>query len=158
MATLDEIRFAYLPGFSVAGMAEPWRDKIDDTIKLLRKEGIGAVVTLTEDNHYGGKFSSAGIRHLYEPINDCEPPEPEAMDRIVAFIDRALDDDLAVAVHCCEGRGRTGTILGTWLGLKLSLTGEEAIENIYKIRFHTVITVPQRKFMIDYLDNTERNK
>jgi len=73
------------------------------------------------------------------------------MDRIIAFMDGALDDGLAVAVHCCEGRGRTGTILGVWLGVKLGLSGEDAIENIYKMRFHTVITVEQRKFMIAYL-------
>jgi atypical dual specificity phosphatase len=136
-------------------MAEPWRDKIDETFAFLRKEGIGAIITLTEDNPYGERFIAAGFRRLHEPIEDNQPPSTEAMDRIIAFIDSSLADNIAVAVHCWEGRGRTGTILGTWLGHKLGLNGEEAIENIYKLRFQTIITWPQRKFMIKYLEKND---
>src|SRR3990172_7723279 len=150
MSVLSEIRFGFLPGTRVAGMGEPWRDKIDETIACLKQQGIGAVVTLTEDNPYNENFTHAGLQHLFSPINDTEPPSRATMDDIIVFMEKALADGLGVAVYCCEGRGRTGTVLCAWLGKKLGLDGKSAIEKIYSLRFHTVLTYSQQNFILDY--------
>ncbi len=151
MGVLEEIGFQFVPGCKLAGMGEPYVPKLEETFDMLRDRGVGAVVTLTEDNQYGDEFLEAGFLHFHEPIDDCEAPTTGGMDRILGFIDKTLDEGMGVAVHCMEGRGRTGTVLGTWLGLKNNLTGEEAIDKIYEVRQQSVITWPQREFMVRYL-------
>jgi len=148
---LIEIRFEYFQPYKLAGMAEPWAMKIDRTLKLLKEKGIGAILTLTEDDLYAKQYRRAGLLHHHEPIEDCEPPTVEAMDRAIRFIDFCLAQNRAVVVHCLEGRGRTGTVLAAWVGVKESLDGTKAIDRVYKGRRETVITPSQRDFLEKYL-------
>ncbi len=148
---LSEIRFGYLYPYKLAGMGEPWIEKMPDTHTLLKQKGISAILTLTEEDTYGALHKKAGFLHFHEPINDCEPPSVEGMNRALDFIDTCLDRDAGVAVHCLEGRGRTGTILCAWLGIKEQLLPEQAIERINTLRFHTVLTPSQKSFLTEYL-------
>ncbi len=150
---LDEIRFGYLHTYKVAGMAEPWSMKIEQTLHALKSQDIGGILTLTEDNLYGKDYLAAGLLNHHEPIDDCEPPSVEGMNRAIAFIDNCLEDGHGVAVHCLEGRGRTGTVLGAWLGLKESLSPQDAIKRVYGLREHTTITPTQHSFLYEYLDD-----
>ncbi len=150
---LNEIRFGFLHTYRVAGMAEPWSMKIEHTLQLLKGQGISAILTLTEDDLYGKKYQEAGFLHLHEPIEDCEPPIAEGMDRAVVFINSCIKKGLGVAVHCFEGRGRTGTVLCAWLGLKESLGPGEAIKRIHNLRECTVLTETQRSFLHQYLND-----
>ncbi len=149
---LSEIRFGFLSSYKVAGMAEPWSMKFERTFMLLHKLGIGAILTLTEDNLYGNDYMASGFLHHHEPIDDCEAPTKKGLDRALSFINANLDKGHGVAVHCLEGRGRTGTVLCAWLGLNESLEPEEAIKRIYELREYTVITESQREFLHQYLD------
>ncbi len=139
------------PYYRVAGMGEPWSMHLERTYQLLGAQGIGAILTLTEDDLYGEKNRRAGFVCHHEPIDDCEPPTAEGMDRAVAFIDDCLEKGLGVAVHCFEGRGRTGTVLGGWIGLKEALDPEEAAARIFKLRTCTILTPSQRSFLYRYL-------
>jgi len=150
---LCEIRFGFIHPYKLAGMAEPWAAKVDETLEALKGKGIGAILTLTEDNPYGKRYRNAGLLHHHEPVNDCEPPPSiESMERAVTFIDDSLSRDCAVAVHCLEGRGRTGMVLAAWVGLKEELDSEAAVDRMYKARFHTIITPSQRNFLDKYLN------
>jgi atypical dual specificity phosphatase len=149
---LAEIRFGFLNPYKVAGMAEPWLEKIGPTLELLRNLGIGAILTLTEDDLYGSRYVAAGFLHHHEPINDCEAPSKEGMDRAVSFIDSSLKKGCCAAVHCLEGRGRTGAVLCAWLAIKESLDADEAIKRVYNLREYTVITDVQREFLHLYLN------
>ena len=149
---LAEIRFEYFPSYKLAGMAEPWAMKVNRTLQLLKENGIGAILTLTEDDLYGKKYLRAGLLHHHEPIEDCEPPTVEAMDRAIRFIDSCIAQNRAVAVHCLEGRGRTGVVLAAWVGLKESLDAAQAVERVYKGRRECVITPSQRDFLQKYLN------
>ena len=149
---LEEIRFSYLHAYRVAGMSEPWSTKMEPTLALLKEQGIGAILTLTEDNLYGEEYTAAGFLNHHEPIEDCEPPSVEGMDRAIGFIDNCLEEGYGVAVHCLEGRGRTGTVLGAWLGRKESLRPQDAIRRMYDLREHTIITPTQRSFLDRYLN------
>ena len=148
---LTEIRFGFLSNYKVAGMGEPWLIKLEETHRLLYKQNIGAIVTLTEEDLYGIRHVKAGFLHHHEPIDDCEPPDFKGMDRIIRFIDNCLEKGYGVAVHCLEGRGRTATVLAVWLGLKENLTGNEAVKRIHELRYHTILTPSQKKFIKDYL-------
>jgi atypical dual specificity phosphatase len=149
---LDQIRFGYLDTYRVAGMSEPWSTEMATTLALLKEQGIGAILTLTEDNLYGRDYTAAGFLNHHEPIEDCEPPTVEGMDRAVGFIDNCLEEGYGVAVHCMEGRGRTGTVLAAWLGRKESLNPEDAIRRMVDLRDQTIITPAQRFFLDRYLN------
>lgn len=148
---LREIRFGFLHPYRVAGMGEPWHARMARTQHLLASQGIGSILTLTEDDLYGQLHTAAGFRHHHEPVDDCEPPTKESMDRAIRFIDAGLRQDHGVAVHCLEGRGRTGIVLCAWIGLTESLTAAEAMERIHALRYHTVLTPSQRSFLTSYL-------
>jgi atypical dual specificity phosphatase len=148
---IKELRFGVLDGYPVAGMGEPWASKLPETHALLLKNAIHAVLTLTEDDLYGKHHIEAGFLHLHIPIEDCEPPTVDDMDRAVAFIDECMDQGRGVAVHCLEGRGRTGTVLAAWLGKKEALNCSDAINRIHTLRHHTVLTPSQREFLGIYL-------
>jgi len=150
---LTELRFGFLHPYPVAGMGEPWSTKIEQTQKLLKSQGIGAILTLTEDDLYGGQHREAGFLHHHEPIDDCEPPTIEGMNRAIRFINVSVDGGIGVAVHCIEGRGRTGTVLAGWLGVKESLNSQDAINRINELRHHTVLTPIQREFIHLYLSS-----
>jgi atypical dual specificity phosphatase len=125
------------------------------TLRLLKEQGIGAILTLTEDNLYGREYVAAGFLNHHEPIEDCEPPSMNGMHRALAFIDDCLHEGRGVAVHCLEGRGRTGTVLAAWLGRKERLGAPEAIRRVRSERHHTVITPTQRSFLDEYLNGRE---
>lgn len=151
---LKDIRFCFLHPYSVAGMGEPWSMKLEETQQILKKQGIDAILTLTEDDPYGKLHREAGFAHHHEPVDDCEPPSTEGMNRAIEFINSFLEKDIGVAVHCLEGRGRTGTILCAWIGLKESLSPEQAIRRIHELMIHAVITPSQRSFLKQYLVNS----
>ena len=153
---LSEIRFGFIHPYLVAGMGEPWVKRIDATLRLLNEQGIGAILTVTENDLYGEFYRDAGFLCYHEPIEDCMPPAKEGMDRGLDFINSCLTKGHGVAVHCFQGRSRTGTVLAAWVGLKESLNLQGAIERVYAARPYSVITNTQRVFLTEYLN--ERNR
>lgn len=149
---MTELRFGFLGDYPVAGMGEPWASKLEETHMLLKAAGVGAVLCLTEDDLYGKAHTAAGFRFLHIAVEDTLPPTVDDMNRAVGFINACLDDGLGVAVHCFEGRGRTGTVLAAWLGTQESLTAQDAISRTRRLRPHTVLTPPQKQFLAAYLD------
>lgn len=150
---LNELRFGFLGDYPVAGMGEPWSSKLEDTHLLLKQSGIGGILCLTEDDLYGKKHVAAGFCYLHIPVEDTQPPTTDDMNRCMGFINRCLEKGIGVATHCFEGRGRTGTILGGWLGIRESLNSGDAINRIRCLRHHTVLTPSQRQFLAYYLDD-----
>lgn len=148
---LRKIHFGFLPPYRVAGMGEPWLETMPRAHADLKAQGIGAILALTEDNLYGGHHLQAGFRLHHEPMDDGEAPAVVALERAVAFIDLALEKGEGVAVHCLEGRGRTGTVLGAWLAARENLTGEEAIMRLRSLRPFTALSLNQKAFLLDYL-------
>jgi atypical dual specificity phosphatase len=148
---LDEIGFSFLHPHKVAGMGEPRAMRLEATQAVLKEVGIGAILTLTGDDPYGKKHKAAGFLHHHEPINDCQAPTIQGMDRAVGFIGACLQQGEGVAVHCHEGRGRAGTVLCAWIGLAESLSPEEAIVRIHELRPRTLLAPPQRSFLVHYL-------
>jgi hypothetical protein len=68
------------------------------------------------------------------PIRDGGIPEPAAMTAILDDIDRALENDRGVYVHCWGGKGRTGTVIGCYL-IRHGLASKDiAIQTIRELR------------------------
>lgn len=148
---LSELHFGYIGDYPVAGMGEPGTIHMEETCAALKAVGIGAILSLTEDNPYGRLLQKAGFSHVHIPVDDCQAPSMDQMAEVLSFIDGSITNGLRVAVHCMEGRGRTGTVLCAWVGKKERLSPEAAIRRIYALRPCSVITSPQRKFLYEFL-------
>ena len=73
------------------------------------------------------------VSHERLPITDLSiPHRSKEMTKILDAIDRAIDEDSAVYVHCWGGVGRTGTVIGCWL-VRHGLTGDEALARVAQL-------------------------
>ncbi|MBW1990492.1 MAG: dual specificity protein phosphatase family protein [Deltaproteobacteria bacterium] len=145
--------FGYLSPYRVAGMAEPGREGIQATLALLARRGIGAVLTLTEDDLLARFYLSAGFAHAHVPVDDGGAPSFAEMDRAMDFIQTNLARGRGVAVHCLEGRGRTGLVLGAFLAREEGLGWPRVFQRLKEARPSTVLNDAQRRFLAAYLDS-----
>ncbi len=149
---VNELNFGYLGSYKVAGMGEPWLIKIGENHMVLKDLGIGAILTLTEEDDLQEQHKKSGFQQLHLPVDDTMPPTVDTMKKALDFIDLSLEENLGVAVHCLEGRGRTGTVLCAWIAKEESLNYEEAIKRVHELRPYCVITKAQRKFLEVFID------
>eukprot|EP00756_Hemistasia_phaeocysticola_P039764 Hpha_TRINITY_DN16830_c4_g3::TRINITY_DN16830_c4_g3_i1::g.153695::m.153695/K14165/K14165; atypical dual specificity phosphatase len=103
-------------------------DKIDKQLQNLRKRDIGGVVSLTEHCWDQGTFEKNEMRVLHLPTQDFTAPSIEDLKTGAEFIVSCNQDDRAVVVHCAQGIGRTGTMLGAYFILEEQKTAFEAIQ------------------------------
>jgi atypical dual specificity phosphatase len=108
----------------------------------LREEGIEVLISLTEDKPRRDWAEEAGLLVYHEPLEDMEAPSQEQLDRSVSAIQRALEHNMAVAVHCGAGLGRTGVVLAAYFVAK-GLSANNAIARVRRLRPGSVETEEQ---------------
>ena len=85
----------------------------------LRESGIDVVIDLVGDvpnrNDDGHGLMGGPVTVRRHPIRDFDVPTEGVMREILDDIDRALDSESVVYVHCEAGIGRTGTVVGCWM-------------------------------------------
>lgn len=102
---------------------------LDDDLRWLREQGIGAVLTLTETPLLPGALARHGLAELHLPVDDLTPPTPAQLDAALDFIDEQRVRGQRVAVHCLVGQGRTGTVLAAYL-IRGGLSPEAALGEV----------------------------
>jgi len=70
-------------------------------------------------------------------IEDFGLPSEELMIRILDVIDRSIDENRPVYVHCRGGIGRTGTVVGCYLVRHGYASGEDVLRMIQDLRRFT---------------------
>ncbi len=131
------VNFSWVRAGRVAGMGLPY----DSSWLALREEGVGAVLSLTEQKPAGDP-GAAGLEALHVPLVDFGTPSMEDLGRAVGWISEQVQAGRAVVVHCFAGLGRTGTVLAAWL-VSEGLAPEEAVEEVRRLRPGSIETSGQ---------------
>ena len=119
-------------------------------MKALLDCGIRSIINLMEPDEtdhsgkpfrpYDDSFSNLArergldISWTRVPVRDLNIPSTETMRRILDLIDASINEGKPVYVHCWGGRGRTGTVVGCYLVRHEGLSGEDALEEIKRLR------------------------
>ena len=150
--------FSWLAPYPIAGtggVGEPGFGGEETGIQLQRDleqlfaNGIGAIVSLTENPVNPEAVEAIGLSYLHLPIVDMCPP---TLDDVFAFIEfawEAAKKEKKVLVHCGAGMGRTGTMLACYL-VNEGLDARRAIERIRQQRPGSIETVEQEQLVHIY--------
>jgi|SRR5215831_3278297 len=131
--------FSWIDKPRLAALARP--ESAED-LTWLRTQGIDVLVSLTEDPLRRDWVNEAGLLVVHEPVEDMEAPTQEQIERCVSAIDRGLDQNMGVAVHCTAGLGRTGVVLACHLVAR-GMSADNAIARVRRLRPGSIETEEQ---------------
>ena len=142
-----------VPGKLLAGYypGDPDHDGTVSKLGALLNTGIRTFIDLTEEtefNHWGiglvpyeselkqvaDDKAIPGVSYFRMPIPDLGVRTKEMMREILDRIDREMENNRPVYVHCLGGIGRTGTIVGCWLARHGVASGEAVLDRIAELR------------------------
>lgn len=133
--------FSWVIPQQLAALARP--SSVDD-LHWLRQNGIDVILSAMEDPLPRLWINDAGLMAVHVPIVDMEAPTNEQFDAAVDAIVNARTHEMAIAVHCLAGRGRTGTILAGYL-VHTGLPAAEAMARIRALRPGSIETPDQER-------------
>ena len=83
------------------------------------------------------------------PVTDFTAPTMGQVEQAVAAINRCLEENRPVAVHCGAGLGRTGTIHACYLVWQ-GASARDAIERVRAVQLGSVETTEQVAVVAQY--------
>ena len=107
------------------GMPAPKKEDLED----LNKAGIKSIICLLEDNSNIETYNKNGFESLWLPVTDDKAPIFEQVEKLVDFIENQNKKNNPVAIHCQGGKGRTGTLIASYLIAK-GASYEDAMNQI----------------------------
>jgi atypical dual specificity phosphatase len=145
--------FSWIEKPVLAGLAQP---ESEEDLQWLRKNGIDVLLSLTEEPVPRTWVNNAGLLLVHEPLIDMEAPVQEQLERCVGTIDRAINNNMGVAVHCGAGLGRTGVVLAAYM-IRKGATARDAIARIRKLRPGSIETSEQADAVVEYAKQLKRD-
>ncbi len=140
------VNFSFVIDGELAGMAFPGRfAHLHEDLTFLRRQGVGAIVSLTEYPLDQRAVERAGFQYLHLPVPDYHPPTLDQAWTFLRFLERQRGNG-AVVVHCAAGQGRTGTLLACAL-VDRGLSADEAIRTLRRLRPPSIDTPSQENFV-----------
>ncbi|MBD1841855.1 dual specificity protein phosphatase family protein [Cyanobacteria bacterium FACHB-63] len=109
----------------LAGVRKPEPEEIAE----LQAAGIGTIVSVMDDPSNFDLYQQMKIPHLWLPMQGGTAPSLKQIQDLQQFIELQHECDRGVAVHCTNGRRRTGTMLAAYL-IQSGSTYEDAIQTL----------------------------
>ena len=116
-----------------------------DYVPYFKERNVDLVVRLNKRCYNEDEFKANGIRHFEQYYLDGSCPPMAVLDRVIAAFE-TVPTDMAFAVHCKAGLGRTGTCIGAYMMKHYKFTAAEAIGWMRICRPGMVIG-PQQHFL-----------
>jgi len=138
--------FSWIEESKLAAMGMP--DSVEE-LQWLRQHGIELVITLTEDPLPRYWLSETGLLALHVPVEDMSPPSIAQIEECLSAIRRANEKNMAVALHCFAGKGRTGTILACHFVDK-GMSSEAAFAQVRELRPGSIESFSQEMIVEDF--------
>lgn len=150
-------------GCSLPGGSRPPGTRVDERhhseevtsdLDKLRREGISAILSLTEDSLPTEILVHEQFTYLHLAVPDMSAPTPDQLCAALDFIDRSRSQGRGVAVHCLMGQGRTGTILAAYL-IRSGVPVADAIARLRIICPGALSSPPQERALAAYYDRRD---
>ena len=146
----DVLNFSWVQDEQLAGLAQPGLvHALDQDLTFLQAQGLRLLVSLTEEPTSEDALQAHGIALLHLPVVDFTPPGLGQMNQFARRTEAALAASQPVGVHCTAGKGRTGTMLASWLVWQ-GMEGAEAIQEIRRLRPGSIETPEQEAAVLAF--------
>lgn len=165
-----------LPGIFIAGCYPGARDNVNAEEQLVPiiESGVRTFINLMEEGErdvYGNYFTpympvaesiaermGVTVEMKRFPIADLGVPDDGLMEDILSEIDRSIETDRPVYLHCLGGRGRTGAVVCCWLLEKKLADHTNVFDTIKDLRRDVALAGPSPESLVQlqYVNNWKR--
>ncbi|MDA7978491.1 MAG: dual specificity protein phosphatase family protein [Pirellulales bacterium] len=139
-----------------------WWDRVDPLVIVgaypfardvaeLHAAGVRAVVNTCEE--YNGpvaEYQQLQIEQLHIPTTDFTHPRLSDVERAVNFVQKHVEAEETVYIHCKAGRARSATIAICWLIKHRGMTPQAAQAKLLEARPHINPHLTQRPVVIEF--------
>ncbi len=121
--------FYWIIPHQLAGASYPYTE-----LEAFHAAGFRAIVSLVPVPEPAEVLAERlGFQVLEVPISLFGWPDDDQAREIMEFIDECVKKRQPVVVHCLQGNGRTGAVLGQYL-VWTGLSAQESLERVYHAR------------------------
>ncbi len=120
-------------------------------VEWLARQGIDAVLTLTERPLPSEWTDGLHLVVEHVPMADHEPPKVESLERAVTFVQTEAKSGKKVLVHCLAGQGRTMCVLAGYLMKERKVGHEEAVRTLRAMK-PGAVERGQEKALMEYAE------
>ncbi|HUI01861.1 MAG TPA: dual specificity protein phosphatase family protein [Nitrososphaerales archaeon] len=136
--------FTWVRDGKIAASGRPYSKS---QVEWLKAHGITAILTLTEDPLPASWTGGLATNHI--PLRDHAALTHSQMRQGADYIASSLSEGKVVLVHCLAGKGRTGSVLASYLMAYEGKKAREAIDELRSMRGGSV-EGPQEKNVLDF--------
>jgi len=136
--------FSWIESSVLAGCGRP--ESVAE-LEAAKREGVGAIVSLTGTPLSPEVIDRLGFAYLHSPLSAI--PSIQQLTQIIQFIESQKSQSHPVLVHCGEGIGRTGTVLAAYL-VYHGMRADDAIRVVREKRSGSVQTVEQENIVREF--------
>lgn len=121
-----------------------------DDLDLLRRCGIGAILSLMDEEDAAALYEQNGFVAGRVRLVDRRPPSQQQISECLSVIEKWLDGGMAVYFHCMGGLGRSGSIAAAWLIRHHGTPAVQAIDTIRRLRPGAIETDAQYNALLEF--------